>query len=156
MKNYSINISGRNIGEQYPVFIIAELSANHNQDYNLAIKTIDAMKDSGADAVKIQTFTPDTLTIDCEKDFFKLTQGTLWDGVTLYNLYKKATMPWEWQPKLKKYIEDLGMICFSTPTDKTSADFLEDLGMPAYKIASFEITDIQLRISHRHTQTTRR
>ncbi|MFN8577359.1 MAG: pseudaminic acid synthase [Candidatus Sericytochromatia bacterium] len=126
------------------VFIIAELSANHNQDFDLALKTIRAMKDSGADAVKLQTYTPDTITINCNNDYFKIKQGTIWDGGTLYDLYKKAYTPWEWQPKLKEYAENLGLICFSSPFDKKAVDFLEKINVPAYKIASFEITDIPL------------
>ncbi len=126
------------------VFIIAELSANHNHDFELAVKTIKAIKDSGADAVKLQTYTPDTITIDCDNEYFQIKSGTLWDGKTLYELYKEAYTPWEWQPKLKKIAEDLGLICFSSPFDKTAVDFLEEMNVPAYKIASFEITDIPL------------
>ena len=125
-------------------FIIAELSANHNQNFDLAVKTIVAAKESGADAIKIQTYTPDTITIDCDNDYFKIKQGTIWDGKTLYELYKEAYTPWEWHPKLKKVAEDLGLVFFSTPFDKTAVDFLEELKVPLYKIASFEITDIPL------------
>ncbi|MBC7475493.1 MAG: pseudaminic acid synthase, partial [Candidatus Sericytochromatia bacterium] len=124
--------------------IIAELSANHNQDFDLAIKTIKAMKESGADAVKLQTYTADTITLDCDNEFFKIKQGTTWDGDNLYSLYKKAYTPWEWQPKLKYYAENLGLICFSSPFDKNAVDFLEKMNVPAYKIASFEITDTPL------------
>lgn len=126
------------------VFIIAELSANHGQKFEIAVKTIKAIKESGADAVKIQTYTPDTITIDCKNKFFQINKGTLWDGQSLYDLYKKAYTPWEWQPKLKKIAEDLGLVFFSTPFDKTAVDFLEELKVPMYKIASFEITDIPL------------
>lgn len=139
-----IKIDNRTIGEGCPVFIIAELSANHNQDFDVAVKTIEAIKASGADAVKLQTYTPDTITIDCGNEYFQIRQGTLWDGKTLYQLYKEAYTPWEWQPKLKEIAEDLGLICFSSPFDKSAVDFLEDLKVPAYKIASFEITDIPL------------
>jgi len=139
-----INIQGKKIGGNNPVLIIAELSANHGNDFNIAAKTIKAMKDAGADAVKLQTYTADTITIDCDNEYFQIKQGTIWDGTTLYKLYKKAYTPWEWQPKLKKIAEDLGMICFSSPFDKTSVDFLEKMNVPAYKIASFEITDIPL------------
>ncbi|MCK5050745.1 MAG: pseudaminic acid synthase [Candidatus Cloacimonetes bacterium] len=125
------------------VYIIAELSANHNQDFNLAVKTIKAMKKSGADAVKLQTYTADTITIDCNNEYFKIKEG-LWKGETLYSLYKKAYTPWEWQPKLKKIAEDLGLVFFSSPFDKTAVDFLEKMNVPIYKIASFEITDIPL------------
>ena len=142
MKNF--NLAGRLIGDNHPVFIIAELSANHLQKYNLAVKTIKAIKRSGADAVKLQTFTPDTITINCKNKYFQIKHGTQWDGLTLYSLYKKAYMPWEWQPKLKKIAEDLGLICFSSAFDKTSVDFLESIKMPAYKVASFEINDLPL------------
>ena len=127
-----------------PTFIIAELSANHMNDFDIAVKTIEAMAEAGADAVKFQTFTPDTITIDCDNEYFQIKQGTVWDGQVLHDLYEDAYMPWEWQPKLKKIAEDLGLIVFSSPFDKTSVDFLEDMDVPAYKIASFEITDIPL------------
>ncbi|NPV51602.1 MAG: pseudaminic acid synthase [Candidatus Methanofastidiosum sp.] len=140
----SFKIGNKGVGGKNPVFIIAELSANHLGDFNLAVDTIKSIKKSGADAVKMQTYTPDTLTIDCDNDYFKIMQDTLWDGSTFYDLYQKAHMPWEWQPKLKKIAEKLGLIVFSSPFDKTSVDFLEDMGVPAYKIASFEITDIPL------------
>ncbi len=130
--------------QSHNVFIIAELSANHNQDINIAKETIYAMKESGADAVKLQTYTPDTLTIDCDNEYFQIKQGTLWDGQTLYNLYKQAYTPWEWHFELKELAEKLGLVFFSTPFDKTAVDFLEKLNVPIYKIASFEITDIPL------------
>ncbi len=139
-----INIKNRKIGEDYSVFIVAELSANHNQNFDIAVKTIKAVKEAGADAIKLQTYTPDTITIDCDNKYFRIKQGTIWDGKTLYNLYKEAYTPWEWQPKLKRIAEDLGLICFSTPFDKTAVDFLEKMNVPCYKIASFEITDIPL------------
>lgn len=139
-----INIGKHKITENSPCFIIAELSANHNQDYDLAVKTIKAMKEAGADAVKFQTFSADTLTINCEESYFKIGKDSLWKDLYLYDLYKNAMMPWEWQQSLKNLIEDLDMVCFSTPTDTTSVDFLEELDMPVYKIASFEITDIPL------------
>ena len=138
------NISDKKIGEGYPTFIIAELSANHMNDFDIAVKTIEAMVDAGADAVKFQTFTPDTITIDCDNEYFHIKQGTVWDGQILHELYEDAYMPWVWQPKLKKVAEDLGLIVFSSPFDKTSVDFLEDMDVPAYKIASFEIMDIPL------------
>ena len=137
-------IDKRKIGENNPVFIIAELSANHLGDFNLAAETINAIKDSGADAVKFQTYTPDTITLDSRNEYFKIKQGTIWDDTNLYDLYQDAYMPWEWQPELKKIAEKLGLTVFSSPFDKTSVDFLEDMDMPAYKIASFEITDIPL------------
>lgn len=139
-----IKIKDRFIGEDQPVFIVAELSANHNQIFDIAVKTIKAMKEAGADAVKLQTYTPDTITIDCSNEYFQIKQGTLWDGKTLYQLYQEAYTPWEWQPKLKELAEEIGMICFSTPFDNTAVDFLEKMNVPAYKVASFEITDIPL------------
>lgn len=137
-------IGNKEIGEDSPAFIIAELSANHMNDFDIAVKTIEAIAESGADAVKFQTFTPDTITLNCDNEYFHIKQGTVWDGQLLYDLYEDAYMPWDWQPKLKKIAEDLGLIVFSSPFDKTSVDFLEDMDVPAYKIASFEITDIPL------------
>ncbi len=140
----NFEIGGKKIGSEYPTFIIAELSANHANDFDIAVETIKAMKDAGADAVKFQTYTPDTITIDCDNEDFHIKQGTIWDGLILYNLYDDAYMPWDWQPKLKEIAEDLGLIVFSSPFDFTSVDFLEDMNVPAYKIASYEITDIPL------------
>jgi pseudaminic acid synthase len=125
-------------------FIVAELSANHNHDFSIAVKTIKAAKDAGADAVKLQTYTPDTITLDCNNEYFQIKQGTLWDGMTLYELYKQAYTPWEWHKELFEYAHSIGVTVFSTPFDKTAVDFLEELGNPIYKIASFEITDIPL------------
>ena len=105
-------------------------------------KIIKGVKDAGADAVKLQTYTPDTITIDCDNDYFQINQGTLWDGTTLYKLYQRAYTPWEWQADLKAYAESLGLICFSSPFDFSAVDFLESIDVPAYKVASFEITDI--------------
>ncbi|MCK9582215.1 MAG: pseudaminic acid synthase [Endomicrobiales bacterium] len=139
-----MKIANREIGGQAPAFIIAELSANHNHSFDFAKATIKAMKESGADAVKLQTYTPDTMTLDSNNDCFKINQETIWDGKTLYQLYKDAYMPWEWQPKLKDFAESIGLIFFSSPFDKTAVDFLEELNVPCYKIASFEITDIPL------------
>jgi pseudaminic acid synthase len=126
------------------VFVIAELSANHKQDFNIALKTIDAIKNSGADAVKLQTFKPENLTLDSEKEYFQIKQGTLWDGNTLYKLYKEVYTPWEWHKDLIEYANKIGLICFSSPFDFTAVDFLETLNVPAYKVASFEIQDIPL------------
>jgi pseudaminic acid synthase len=142
MKNFKID--SKLVGEGAPVFIIAELSANHNQDFSIAQKTIRAMKKAGADAVKVQTYTADTLTIDSDQKYFKVKQGTVWDGKTLYKLYQQAYTPWDWQPKLKKLAEDLGMVFFSSPFDNQSVDFLAKMKVPAYKVASFEITDVNL------------
>ena len=139
-----IKLIGKKIGKNNPIFIIAELSANHLQKFDNAVKLIKAAKEAGADAVKLQTYTPDTITIDCDNEYFQIKQGTLWDGQTLHELYKKAYTPWEWQPKLKKIAEEEGLICFSSVFDKTSVDFLEKINVPAYKIASLEITDIPL------------
>jgi len=139
-----IKIANKVISEEEPVFLIAELSANHMQDFDVAVETIRAIKDFGADAVKFQTFTPDTITINSDKSYFQIEQGTIWDGKTLYDLYGEAFMPWEWQPELKRIAEKLGLICFSSPFDKTAVDFLEEMDVPAYKIASFEITDVPL------------
>ena len=139
-----MRIENIEIGKENKVFIIAELSANHNQNFDLAVESIKAAKECGADAIKLQTYTADTLTIDSDKDYFKISQQTIWDGITLYKLYQQAYTPWEWQPKLKEVAEDLGLICFSTPFDKSAVDFLEKMNVPAYKIASFEIVDIPL------------
>ncbi|MCX7876393.1 MAG: N-acetylneuraminate synthase family protein, partial [Melioribacteraceae bacterium] len=139
-----IQIGNKYIGNDEPTFIIAELSANHNQDFEIALESIKAIKECGADAVKLQTYTPDTITIDSQKEYFQIKQGTIWDGTTLYELYKQAYTPWEWQPKLKEYAESLGLICFSSPFDKSAVDFLEGINVPAYKVASFEITDLPL------------
>lgn len=132
------------INKNSGVFIIAELSANHNGSLEIAIETIKAAKRTGADAVKLQTYTADTLTIKCDRDDFILKSGSIWDGRTYYDLYQEAYTPWEWHETLFKTAQDEGLICFSSPFDKTAVDFLEDLGTPAYKIASFEITDIPL------------
>ena len=140
----NFRIGNFNTEEENKVFIIAELSANHNHDFDIAVKTILAAKECGADAIKLQTYTPDTITIDCDNEYFQINQGTIWDGTTLYKLYQKAYTPWEWQPKLKQIAEDIGLICFSSPFDKSAVDFLEKMNVPAYKIASFEIVDIPL------------
>ena len=140
----SVVINGRSIGSGKPVYVIAEMSANHGHDIAHAEKVIRAMKDAGADAVKLQTYTADTMTIDCKSDLFTVDAGTLWAGRTLYDLYKEASMPWEWQPKLKLFAENLGMDLFSTPFDETAVDFLETMDVPAYKVASFELTDLPL------------
>ena len=140
----NFKIGNFNTAAENKVFIVAELSANHNHNYDLAVQSIKAIKDCGADAVKVQTYTADTLTIDSDRDYFKIQQGTIWDGATLYQLYQTAYTPWEWQPKLKLLSEDMGLIFFSTPFDKSSVDFLENINVPAYKIASFEIVDIPL------------
>lgn len=124
--------------------IVAELSANHNGQKQMAIDTIRAAKRSGADAIKLQTYTADTITLNCRADDFKIKQGTLWDGRYLHDLYQEAYTPWEWHEELFHVAKEEGLLCFSTPFDKTAVDFLESLGNPIYKIASFEITDIPL------------
>jgi len=125
-------------------FIIAELSANHGHNIETALESIRAAKECGVDAVKVQTYTPDTITLDCDNEFFQIKQGTLWDGTTLHKLYQEAYMPWEWHATLRDEAERLGLVFFSTPFDFTAVDFLESMGNPIYKIASFEINDIPL------------
>lgn len=139
-----ISIDNRKIGMDCSTFIIAELSGNHNHSFDRAVEIIKAAKYAGADAIKLQTYTPDTITVDCDNEYFQINQETIWDGTTLYKLYQEAYTPWEWQPKLKKVAEDLGLICFSSPFDFSSVDFLEGINVPAYKVASFEINDIPL------------
>jgi len=139
-----MKIDNFEIGINSPVFIIAELSANHNGSLETAIETIKAAKRTGADAIKLQTYTADTITINCDKPDFKLNQGTIWDGKTFYNLYQEAYTPWEWHKELFEAAAAEGLICFSSPFDFTAVDLLEKLNTPAYKIASFEITDIPL------------
>ncbi len=139
-----MKIGNKQIGGKNPCFIIAELSANHNGDLDVAKETIRAAKRTGADAIKLQTYTPDTLTINCNNEHFRIDGGTLWDGKTLYELYGEAYTPWEWHQELFSVAEEEGLICFSSPFDHTAVDFLEKLKVPAYKIASFEIQDIPL------------
>ena len=137
IENYTIN-------QNSPVFIIAELSANHNGSIDTAIETVKAAKRAGADCIKLQTFTADTITLDSKKEDFKISQGTLWDGQYLHDLYKTTHLPWEWHEQIMQVAKEEGLICFSSPFDPTSVEFLEKLNVPAYKIASFEITDIPL------------
>lgn len=131
------------INKESKVFIIAELSANHNGSIATALETIRAAKRAGADCIKLQTYTADTITIDCDKDDF-LIKGTIWEGKNLYKLYQEAYTPWEWHEEIFRVAKEEGIICFSSPFDKKAVDFLETLNVPAYKIASFEITDIPL------------
>ena len=138
-----MQIGNRKIDRASPVFIIAELSANHNGSLETAIATIKAAKRAGADCIKLQTYTADTITIDCDKDDF-LIKGTIWEERNLYQLYQEAYTPWEWHKQLFEVAAAEGLVCFSSPFDKTAVDFLETLNTPAYKIASFEITDIPL------------
>lgn len=134
----------RKIGPGQPVFIIAEMSGNHNQDINRAYKIIDAAAEAEADAVKLQTYTADTMTIDCDNEYFQVKVNDAWKGQTLYSLYEKAYTPWAWQPKLKEYGESKGLVVFSTPFDNTAVDFLEKMNVALYKVASFEVVDIPL------------
>jgi pseudaminic acid synthase len=136
----SLTINGRKIGPGNPVYLVAEMSANHGGDFDRAVELLKAAKASGADAIKLQTYTPDTLTIDCDNEYFRI-QKTLWEGKSLYELYGEAYTPWEWQPHLKDIADELGLTLFSTPFDETAVDFLEEMGVPCYKVASFEIVD---------------
>ena len=136
-------ISGREIGPGAPPFVIAEMSCNHHGRYEEAEKIVRAAKDAGADAIKLQTYTPDTMTLDAPQPWFRI-KGTIWDGRGLHDLYREAMTPWEWHAPLKKLADSLGLIIFSSPFDASAVDFPEKLGMPAYKIASFENGDIPL------------
>lgn len=140
----TMQIGHRKIGPGHPVYIVAEISANHRQDFDEAVRLIHAAKQAGADAVKLQTYTPDTLTIDCDSEIFCHGKGSLWQNRSLYDLYKEAYMPWEWQPKLMRVAETFDIDFFSTAYDPSSVDFLETLDVPAYKIASFELVDLPL------------
>src|SRR5271155_3567820 len=139
-----IEIEGRRVGRGSPVYCIAELSANHNQNFEQAVRIIHTAKDAGADAVKLQTYTADTITMRSDKECFRITGGTLWDGRILHDLYREAFTPWEWQPKLKQVAEDLGLQLFSSAFDDSAVDFLEQMNVPAHKLASFELVDIGL------------
>jgi len=138
-----ITIGGRRIGPGEPAYVIAEMSANHNQSLDRAVEIVKAAKEAGANAIKLQTYTPDTLTIDCDNEYFRI-KGTLWEDKTLYELYGEAYTPWEWQPELMEVANGLGLDLISTPFDETAVDFLEDIGVPAHKVASFENGDIPL------------
>src|SRR2546421_3182019 len=139
-----IEINGRSIGTGKPAYIVAEMSANHNHRLEEAFSILRAAKDSGADAVKLQTYTPDTMTLDSDEEYFQIGQGTIWEGRSLYDLYGEAYTPWEWQPRLKAMADDLGIDLFSSPFDFSAVDFLEKMDVPAYKVASFELVDIPL------------
>jgi pseudaminic acid synthase len=139
-----MRIGRRNVGPEDPVYIVAELSANHNRDFEDAVRIVRAAKDAGADAVKLQTYTPETITISSDREEFRIGGGTIWDGRTLHDLYAEAYTPWDWQPRLKKLADDLGMDLFSSAFDATAVDFLEEMGVPAHKVASFELVDIPL------------
>lgn len=143
MKNY-LEFGSRRVGPGEPVYIVAEMSANHRQDFDEAVRIIDAAADAGADAVKLQTYTPDTMTLDVDRPPFVIGEGTIWEGKTLYELYEEAYIPWKWQPDLKTHAEEQGLQLFSTAFDGTAVDFLEEMDVPAYKIASFENVDLPL------------
>jgi N-acetylneuraminate synthase len=139
-----IQIAGRAIGPGLPVYVVAELSANHHQQLDEALALVRAAQESGADAVKLQTYTPDTLTLDCRREEFRISSGTIWDGRYLYDLYAEAFTPWEWHARLKQEAESLGLHFFSTPFDSSAVEFLDQLDVPAFKIASFELVDLPL------------
>lgn len=134
----SFSIGDREVGPDHPAYIVAEMSANHGGDFDEAKRLVELAAEAGADAMKLQTYRADTLTIDCDKEYFQIGEGTEWEGRTLYDLYEEAYTPWDWQPKLKEYAEDLGLDLFSSPFDDTAVDFLEEMDVPAYKVASFE------------------
>jgi N-acetylneuraminate synthase len=137
-------IAGREIGPGRPVYVIAELSANHGGSYDTAAGIVHAAKAAGADAIKLQTYTADTITIESDAPLFRHGGGSLWEGKTLHGLYQEASMPWAWQPGLKVLAESLGLHCFSSPFDPTAVEFLEEIDVPAYKVASFELVDLPL------------
>jgi pseudaminic acid synthase len=143
MNMQEIKIAERPIGAAYPPYVIAELSANHNGRMDTALRLIEEAKRAGADAVKLQTYKPETITLECDSDDFKI-NGGLWDGRTLYDLYREAHMPWDWHKPLFDRARELGITIFSSPFDNTAIDLLEDLNAPAYKIASFEAVDLPL------------
>jgi pseudaminic acid synthase len=143
IKSQCIDIAGRQVGPGQSCYVVAEMSANHGQNFDQAVEIIRAAKEAGADAIKLQTYTPDTITINCHTEPFRI-KGTMWDGRNLYDLYGEAYTPWEWQPKLKQVADELGLDCFSTPFDFTAVDFLEKMNVPAHKIASFELVDLSL------------
>lgn len=139
-----MRIEERSIGGEQPCYIVAEVSANHNQSFDRAVEIIEAAASSGADAIKLQTYTPDTLTIECDREWFRIPGGSPWEGKTLYQLYQEAFTPWDWHPRLQEITTGLGLDFFSTPFDLSAIEFLERLAVPAYKIASFELVDIPL------------
>ena len=139
-----LKIEDKYISPGGPAYIIAEISANHRQDFGEAVRILHAAKEAEADAVKLQTYTPDTLTIDCNRECFRIGEGALWEGRNLYDLYSEAYTPWEWYPKLKEIAKGLGIDLFSTAFDSTAVDFLEKMKVPVHKVASFEIVDIPL------------
>ena len=140
----TIKLANRQISTSSPAFIVAEMSANHCRNFDRAVELVHAAKEAGADAIKFQTYTAETMTIDCRKKWFTISGGTPWDGKTLFELYEEAFTPWDWQPKLIELAHSLELECFSTPFDSTAVDFLETLNVPVYKVASFELVDIPL------------
>ena len=142
--NAPFSINGRIIGPEAPTYVIAEMSANHNHDFAQAVALIKAAAEAGADAIKLQTYTADTMTLNERTPLFQIGKGTIWEGRNLHDLYGEAFTPWDWQPKIKQAANDLGLDCFSTPFDFTAVDFLEQMNVPAHKIASFEIVDLPL------------
>ncbi len=140
----TITINGRTIGPSHPTYIVAEMSANHNQDFDRAIRLLEIAKEVGADAVKLQTYTADSLTIDSDREYFRVGKGTLWEGKTLYGLYQEAFTPWEWQPRLMEVARQLKIDLFSTPFDEPAIELLEKMEVPAHKVASFEMVDLGL------------
>ena len=139
-----LRIGDRLVGAGAPVWVVAEMSANHNQNFDEAVALVHAAKEAGADAIKLQTYTPETLTLESGSEYFRVGRGTIWEGRTLFDLYTEAATPWAWQPRLKAVANGLGMELFSTPFDPSSVDFLEEMGTPAHKVASFELVDIPL------------
>ena len=141
--NKQIFIDNHIISKDSPVFIVAEMSGNHLQDYGRAVEILHAAKEAGADCIKLQTYTADSLSLDCDKEWF-LEKDSIWDGIRSYDLYKEAYTPWEWQPKLMEEAKKLGLVCFSSPFDDASVELMAKMQMPAYKVASYEINDIPL------------
>ena len=139
----AFTINGKLIGKGAPTYVVAEISANHNRDFAKATRLVYTAKEAGADAVKVQTYTADTITLDSDGPLFRI-KGSLWDGTTLHKLYTEAAMPWEWQTGLKALADDLGLDFFSSPFDPSAVDFLEEIDVPAYKVASCELVDIPL------------
>jgi pseudaminic acid synthase len=140
----TITIGKRRVGPGYPTYIIAEMSSNHNQDFATAQDLVHAAKEAGADAIKLQTFTPEVHTLDLDSELFRVKGGTVWDDQTLFGLYKRCYMPWDWQPRLKEVADHIGIDLFSAAVDQSGVDFLEGMGVPVHKVASFEIVDLPL------------
>ena len=140
----SFEINGRPVGAGHPCYIIAEMSANHQQDFSRAVELLHVAREAGADAVKLQTYTADTMTIDAPQECFQINGDTLWDGRSLYDLYVEASGPWDWQPRLKEKADEIGIDLFSTPFDTSAVDFLQQMDVPCFKIASFEVVDLPL------------